>query len=94
LALAGIPGVKEAAVVGVADEILGQAVKAFVVVDGSLCEADLLRACRCKLEAHMVPRSIELRPELPRNANGKIDKRALLAGCGSAPGGERACATS
>jgi amino acid adenylation domain-containing protein len=77
MVLAAIPGVKEVAVVGVADRLLGQAVKAFVVTDSTLTEADLLRACRARLEAHMVPGSIVLMTALPRNANGKIDKQAL-----------------
>jgi acyl-CoA synthetase (AMP-forming)/AMP-acid ligase II len=80
LALQAIPGVHEAAVIGVADEILGQAVEAFVVLaDGArLSEAELVRECRARLEGFMVPRRIAIVPSLPRSANGKIDKRALV----------------
>jgi len=78
-ALLAIPGVREAVVFGVPHELLGEAVKAFVVAapDAMLSERDLVRACRDKLEGHMVPTSIALVPSLPRKANGKIDKQAL-----------------
>ena len=49
--------------------------------DGQALEVDrLLAACRDKLPAYMVPSRIEAREgPLPRNANGKIDRK-LLAG--------------
>jgi acyl-CoA synthetase (AMP-forming)/AMP-acid ligase II len=79
LALQAIAGVKEAAVLGVADEILGQAVHAFVVLEvgATLSEATLIHACRARLEGFMVPKHITLVPSLPKTPNGKIDKHAL-----------------
>jgi amino acid adenylation domain-containing protein len=79
VALMGIPGVKEAAVVGVPDDILGEAPKAFVVLeDGAgLTENDLRRACHGRLEAVMVPKHFQIVPDLPRTATGKIMKRGL-----------------
>jgi acyl-CoA synthetase (AMP-forming)/AMP-acid ligase II len=79
LVLAAIPGVKEVAVIGIADDLLGQAVKAFVALDkgATLAEGDVLRACRDKLEGFMVPGSIVFLPSLPKSANGKIDKLSL-----------------
>lgn len=77
--LYGVPGVREAAVVGVADSVLGQAVKAFVSLqpDVSLTEGELIRHCRANLEDFMVPRQIEIWEELPKSANGKINKLEL-----------------
>ncbi len=78
-ALMNIAGVKEAAVIGVADEILGQAVKAFVVLEQgvSFTEKDLTRECQKRLENFMVPKFIEFLSELPKTTTGKIKKTGL-----------------
>jgi amino acid adenylation domain-containing protein len=78
-ALMNVQGVKEAAVVGVADEILGQAVKAFVVLEQgvSLSEKDLQKECQKRLEGFMVPKYIVFLPDLPKTTTGKIKKTDL-----------------
>lgn len=79
-ALHRIPGVREAAVVGVPDPLLGEAVRAYVVTDPEAgLTAQSLRADSAEyLESYMVPAQVILCESLPRNLNGKVDKRSLL----------------
>ncbi len=77
--LYGVPGVKEAAVIGVADAVLGQVPKAFVTLEGgaSVDERALRQACMERLESFMVPKYFEVVAAMPKSDNGKIDKKAL-----------------
>lgn len=71
-------GVLEAAAVGVANDVSGEAVKLFVVKkDSSLSEADLIEHCRAHLTGYKVPKMVEFRDELPKTNVGKILRRAL-----------------
>ncbi len=75
-----LPGVVGAAVVGVADPILGQAVKAILMTNGEadLTPAKIIAHCRARLEDFMVPKFVELRDSLPTTASGKIAKKELV----------------
>ena len=73
------PGVKEAAVVGRADEVRGEEVHAVVAVAAGTDVASLEEHCRARLAPFKVPSSWEVLPELPKTSTGKIDKKPLRA---------------
>ena len=68
-----------AAVIGVKDDLFGEAIKGFVVLkDGSeMTEKDILAHCSANLEDFMVPQMIEIRDSLPMTSSGKITKKGL-----------------
>ncbi len=74
-----LPGVLEVAVVGVDDSLLGQAVKAFIVLapGRAYTERDIIKHCHARLENFMVPKWVEFTAGLPRTDTGKIRKTGL-----------------
>lgn len=79
--IAGLGEVAEVAVVGVPDEILGEAIKAVVMLrTGATLDAMAVqRHCMQHLPRYKVPRTVEFTARLPRTASGKI-MRYQLAG--------------
>jgi len=71
--------VKEAAAIGIEHDNLGQAVVAVVsAAEGVVFDPQtVLERCKAQLPNFMVPMRIETLPVLPKNPNGKIDRKAL-----------------
>lgn len=77
----GHPGLRQVAVIGIPDERLGEVGMAFVVPQpGSAVDPDeVIRWCRERMANYKVPRRVEVVPELPLNATGKVEKAVLRA---------------
>jgi acyl-CoA synthetase (AMP-forming)/AMP-acid ligase II len=74
----------EAAVIGVPDDVLGEAVQVFVVPRSAdtVDLADRVRAfCKRRMPSHLVPREIVVLPELPKSSAGKVLKQQLRLMC-------------
>jgi len=82
--ISGMEGVAEVAVLGLPDEIFGQAIKAYIVPapDVDLAEKQVLKYCATNMETFMVPKYIEFMDSLPKTQNGKIDKKQLKSRLG------------
>ncbi|MEV7780133.1 AMP-binding protein [Kitasatospora sp. NPDC088351] len=76
-ALRSHPGVADVAVVGVPDEDYGEVPLAYVVADGEVGAAELLRHAAGLLAPYKRPRRVEFIEQVPRNPAGKIVKKLL-----------------
>ena len=72
-------GIKEVAVIGIPDEIIGESIVAFVTTyrKNEISWKDIQKECALKLENFMVPHKVVLLDEMPKSTNGKIDKNKL-----------------
>ncbi len=73
------PDVSLAAVVGIADQRVGEEIKAFIIArrGSALTEQDVLKWCRDRLAVYKCPRTVQFCDELPLNATGKVLKQEL-----------------
>jgi acyl-CoA synthetase (AMP-forming)/AMP-acid ligase II len=78
-AIAGMPGVREVAVAGVDDDILGQSVAAYIVAaPGNVLSVDQIKAhCRELLATYKVPKQVHIVTALPRTSSGKVQRAEL-----------------
>ena len=78
-ALSEHEGVSEVAVIGVPDELWGEAVKAFVVLkpNYTIKQRELINFLRSRIADFKVPKTISFVESLPRNPSGKVLKRVL-----------------
>jgi long-chain acyl-CoA synthetase len=81
------PAVREAAVVGVPHERYGEEVKAVVSLkpNTTATPQEIIDYCRERVATYKYPRVVEILPDLPKGATGKILKRALRGGSVNEP---------
>jgi acyl-coenzyme A synthetase/AMP-(fatty) acid ligase len=74
-----IAGIREVAVIGIPDEIMGEAIIVYITTHGhfKLTEQEILKECMSKLELFMIPQHIIFLDEMPKSSNSKIDKKEL-----------------
>jgi long-chain acyl-CoA synthetase len=79
--IAEIGAIVEVAVIGVPHELLGEAIKAFVVKtsDSNLTAAEVIEHCRRRLPIFKSPESVDFLDKLPHTSSGKVMKRKLKA---------------
>ena len=90
--LRAVPGVVDACVLGIPDELWGERVHAVLAVGEGSSDAESIRsaaeaACRAGLSGYKVPKTWSTVAALPVTAVGKVDKAALrtLVGDGKRP---------
>jgi amino acid adenylation domain-containing protein len=73
------PGIKEAAVLPVSDELLGSRLRAVITTNpgAEVTRENVMDHCRQWLPSYMVPDVIDFREALPRTSTGKVDRAGL-----------------
>lgn len=73
-----MPGLRECAVTGAADPILGEAIQLFVVLDDlEITREDIIHYCKKQLSHFKIPKYIEILTTMPYMPSGKIDRMFL-----------------
>lgn len=76
--IAELPGVREVAVAGIDDALLGQVVAAYLVAGAGVPDERAVKAhCRRRLANYKIPRQVAFVAELPKTASGKVRRAAL-----------------
>jgi long-chain acyl-CoA synthetase len=77
-ALKKCPGVRDAAVAALPDQIKGEKICAWIVrQDNAVTRKDILNFCHNTINMYACPQKIIFTEELPLNNNGKVDKKRL-----------------
>lgn len=78
-ALRNHPGIRNAAVIAIPDERIGNRLSAFIepVVTGSLTKNEVIAYCFAELPRYMVPDEVAFRDALPLTSSGKVDRQRL-----------------
>lgn len=75
------PAIKEAAAIGIPDQVSGEAVKAFIVLRkeyrGRVGSKEISDFCKEKIAVYKAPKTIEFRDSVPKTSIGKILRREL-----------------
>lgn len=74
-----IKDIVEVAIIGIPDELRGEAIKAFVslVPKSTITEKEIISFCKKNLSAQKIPKEVKIMKSLPKNISKKIDKYAL-----------------
>lgn len=73
-----IDNVIECIVIGVDDEILGEAVKAFVVLkEDTMTDREIINYCKDKLPKYKMPKYVRILKKFPKNSSGKVMIKVL-----------------
>jgi acyl-CoA synthetase (AMP-forming)/AMP-acid ligase II len=77
--LCGHPEIRNAVVIPIPDELIGNRISAIVVpsAPGTLTRDDVVAHCLARLPQYMVPEIVELRDSLPTTSSGKVDRKKL-----------------